>query len=329
MSSLAPLLQGFFSDRLITQRRASAHTIASYRDTIRLLLTYLSTTTGTSPAQLDFAHLDAPAITAFLSYLETERGNSDSTRNTRLAAIHALFRYAYVRSPEHADLITRVLAITPRRRQRPLVNYLTADEITALVAAPDQRTWHGRRDHTILQVACQTGLRAAELLNLNCDDVHLGRSAFVRCEGKGRKQRHTPLTRQSATTLHAWLDERGRATNQPLLPTITGARLSHDALARLVRKHATTAANTCATLTTKNVTPHTMRHAAAMALLHAGVDTSVIALWLGHASPESTQAYLHADMSIKERALARITPTTTTTSRYTPDDTLLAYLDTL
>lgn len=329
MSRLAPILQAFFAERLSIERRASPHTIASYRDTIRLLLNYLHTTSGTQPAKIDITQLDAPTITAFLEHLRRERGNSDSTSNTRLAAIHTLFRYAILRAPEHAELIARVLAIPPRKRQRPIVTYLTATETDALIAAPNQHTWHGRRDRAILQLATQTGLRATELTHLNCHDVHLGKSAFVRCQGKGRKQRHTPLTRATTLTLTSWLQERGNHPEQPLTPTATGRRLSRDALARIVNIHTTTASATCSTLKTKNVTPHTLRHTAAMALLHAGIDTSVIALWLGHESPESTHAYLHADMTIKERALARMHPNDTTPNRYTAPDTLLAFLDSL
>ena len=247
-------------------------------------------------------------ITAFLQHLETERGNTTATRNARLAAIHSLFRYAALRAPEHAELISRVLAIPPKRRDRPVVCFLTAAEIDALLAAPDRATWLGRRDHALLLLACQTGLRVSELTGLTRADVHLGAGAHVRCHGKGRKDRATPLTRQTVAVLRVWLAEHGGGPDDPLFPTEPGRRLSRDAVAKLVAKHAASAAPDCPSIATKNVTPHTLRHSAAMALLHAGVDTSVIALWLGHEDPGSTQAYLHADMTIKEQALARVPP---------------------
>lgn len=326
---LAPILQSFFTDRLMVQRQASPNTIAAYRDTFRLLLDWLWHTTGTEPSKLDLAQLDAPTIAEFLTHLQDERGNSTSTRNTRLSAIRSLFRHAAVQAPEHAELIARVLAIPPKRFDRAIVCFLTDAEIDALLAAPDRNRWHGRRDHALLALACQTGLRVSELTALTCGDIQLDHGAHVRCQGKGRKQRHTPLTRQTVSILTVWLTERAGPPDQPLFPTRSGTRLSRDAVARVVAKHAATAVQHCPTIAAKNVVPHTLRHSAAMALLRAGVDTSVIALWMGHASPESTQAYLHADMTIKERALQRLTPPNTSAGRYRPPDTLLAYLDAL
>jgi integrase/recombinase XerD len=329
MSALAPILQGFFTDKLARQRQASPHTIAAYRDTCKLLLAFAATRARKQPCQLDLADLDAPLVTAFLQHLETGRANAVTTRNARLAAIHSLFRYAALHAPEHAAQISRVLAIPPKRCDRAPVCFLTAQEIDALLAAPDQATWLGRRDHALLLLAVQTGLRVSELTSLTCGDVHLGPGAHVRCHGKGRKDRATPLTRQTASILRVWLAERGRLPAGPLFPARAGHRLSRDAIERLVAKHAAAAAATCASITGKNVTPHTLRHSAAMALLHAGVDTSVIALWMGHEDPASTQAYLHADMTIKEKALARVQPHDTKPGRYHPPDSLLAFLSTL
>jgi integrase/recombinase XerD len=326
---LAPVLQSFFTDRLVVQRQASPATIAAYRDTFRLLLNWLAATTGTQPATVDLGQLDVTTISAFLTYLQDERGNSTSTRNARLTAIRSLFHHAALQAPEHAESIARVLAIPPKRCDRTLVSFLTAPEIEVLLAAPDRTRWHGRRDHALLALACQTGLRVSELTALTRSDVHTGEGAHVRCHGKGRKQRHTPLTRQTVTILTVWNAERKGRGDQPLFPTRSGTALSRDAIARLVAKHAATAARSCPSIAAKNVTPHTLRHSAAMALLHVGIDTSVIALWMGHASPDSTQAYLHADMTIKQRALARVTPPNTAPGRYQPPDSLLAYLDTL
>lgn len=329
MSPLAPILQGFFTDKLIRQRQASPHTIAAYRDTFRLLLAFAWRATGIQPTQLDLSNLDAPLITAFLQHLETERANTVATRNARLAALHSLFRYAALRAPDHAELISRVLTIPPKRTDRAIVCFLTLSQIDALLAAPDRTTWLGRRDHALLLLACQTGLRVSELTNLTRGDVHLGAGAHVRCHGKGRKDRATPLTRTTAQVMRVWLAEHDGQPSSPLFPTSAGHPLSRDAVERLVRKHAAYAAGSCPTIAAKNVTPHTLRHSAAMALLHAGVDTSVIALWMGHEDPASTQAYLHADMTIKEQALARVQPRNTSPGRYQAPDTLLAYLDNL
>src|SRR5262249_10728891 len=334
MSALAPILQGLFTDRLIRQRQASDHTITAYRNTFRLLLRFAWQQTGRQPAQLTLDDLDAPLIGAFLQHLETGRGNSVTTRNARLAAIHSLFRYAALQAPDHPALIQRGLPIPttaspPDRPRGPRAASLPADRTPAPVAAPDQSAWHGRRDHTLLALAGQTGLRVSELTGTKIRDIHLGRGPHVRCHGKGRKDRITPLTSHTVTTLRAWLTERRGAPDDPLFPSRRGTPLSTDAVERLGAKHATTPAPTCTSLQIKRVTPPTLRHSAAMALLHAGVDLSVIALWLGHESSETSMIYLHADMTLKERALARIAPPSTTPGRYTAPDTILAFLDSL
>jgi site-specific recombinase XerD len=327
MSVLAPTLQAFFTDRLIGQRHASPHTVAAYRDTLRLLLTFAAERTGKQPSALDIDDLDAPLIGAFLDHLEHERHNSVRTRNARLAAIRSLFRYATLRHPEHAATIGRVLAIPPKRFERALITFLTEPEIDALLAAPDRSTWTGRRDHAMLLLATETGLRASELVGLTCGDVHLGSGAHISSLGKGRKRRITPLTKQTVAILRSWLAERAGQLHEPLFPTRTGRALSRDALELRLAEHAATATAARPSLAAKKVTPHVLRHTAAMRLLHAGVDTSVIALWLGHEQIETTQIYLHADMALKEAALARTTPPNTPPGRYRPPDTLLAFLE--
>ena len=327
MSTLAPTLQAFFTDRLARQRQASPHTIAAYRDAIKLLLTFAAQQTGKPPSRLDIADLDAPLIGAFLNQLETGRGNSTRTRNARLAAIHSLFRYAALRHPEDAAVIARVLAIPPKRFDKALITYLTGQEITALLAAPDQDTWTGRRDHALLMLACQTGLRATELTSLTIGDVHLGTGAHVSCLGKGRKQRITPLTATTTAVLGGWLAERAGQTADPLFITRRGTPLSRDALERRIARYTATAALTCPTLREKKVSPHVLRHSAAMQLLHAGVDTTVIALWMGHENVATTQVYIHADLALKERAIARTAPQDTPPGRYQPPDAVLAFLD--
>ncbi|GAA2215681.1 tyrosine-type recombinase/integrase [Nonomuraea monospora] len=329
MSDLAPILQAFFTDRLARQKKASPNTVTAYRDTCRLLLAFAQAKIGKTPSKLSLTDLDATMIGAFLQHLEADRGNSSATRNARLAAIHSLFSYAASRAPEHAVVISQVLAIPPRRRERAIVSYLTSGETDALLAAPDRKTWHGRRDHALLLLAVQTGLRVSELTALTCQDAHLGPGPHVRCHGKGRKDRATPLTSQVVRVLRTWVPELGPAPGGPLFPTTAGGRLSRDAVERLVAKHAATAEAACPSIKEKNVTPHTLRHTAAMSLLHAGVDTSVIALWLGHEDAETTQIYLHADMTIKEQALARVQPPDTSPGRYRPPDSLLAFLDNL
>lgn len=329
MSSLAPTLQAFFTERLIGQRQASEHTIAAYRSSMRLLLRFAAERTAKQPSKLDVGDLDASLIGAFLDHLEHERGCSPRTRNARLTAIRSLFRFAALRHPEHAATIARVLAIPQKRFERALVTFLTEEEVDALLAAPKRSTWIGRRDHALLLLAVQTGLRAAELIGLSRADVHLGHGAHVSCFGKGRKQRITPLSAASVAVLRVWLAERRGEAPEPLFPTSTGKALSHDALERRLTKHAAAAAERCPSLRGKRTTPHVLRHTAAMRLLHAGVDTSVIALWLGHEQIETTQIYLHADLAIKERALERTRPANTKPGRYQAPDALIAFLDAL
>lgn len=329
MSTIAPTLQAFFTDRLVRQREVSPHTIAAYRDTLRLLLKFATERRGIEPSKLAIDNLDAPLVGAFLDDLERRRGNSARTRNARLAAIRSLFRYIALRHPEHAATIERVLAIPQKRFQRNLVTFLSERELEALLATPDRETWTGRRDHALLALAAQTGLRATELIGLRCADVHLGVGAHVSCLGKGRKKRITPLTKEMVSVLRVWLAEHAGQPAEPLFTTRTGRTLSRDALERRLAKHAAGAAHACPSLCSKRMTLHVLRHTAAMRLLHAGVDTSVIALWLGHEKVETTQIYLHADLAIKERALARTTPAHTTPGRYQPPDSLLAFLQAL
>jgi site-specific recombinase XerD len=329
VTALAPALQAFFTDRLTRQRHASPQTVAAYRDTWRLLLAFTARHTGRQPSQLDFADLGAPLIGSFLDHLEHDRGNSPRTRNARLAAIHSMFGYAALQHPEHAQSISRVLAIPPRRFDKALITWLTGEELDALLAAPDKSTWTGRRDHAMIALAAQTGLRISELTGLACRDVHIGSGPHVSCHGKGRKERITPLTKNTVAVLRAWLAERHGEPEQPLFPNRTGGRLSRDAVEKRLALHAAAAASNCPSLKAKNVTAHALRHTAAMQLLRAGVDTSLIALWLGHEQADTTQIYLHADLELKEKALARTTPANIKPGRYKPPDQLLAFLENL
>jgi len=328
MTSLAPLLEAFFTERLIGQRDASPHTVASYRDSFCLLLRFAQQRTGRPPHKLAIEDLDAALIGAFLNHLEVERGASVRTRNARLTAVRSLFNFAAYRHPEHAALIQRVLAIPPKRTDKAVVTYLTEHEAAALLDAPDRSTRIGRRDHALLLLALETGLRVSELTWLTCADVRLGTGAHVRCHGKGRKERITPLRRTARAVLRSWLDERGGPGSDALFPGPRGTRLSRDAVRRLVERHVAAAAQACPSLKSKDVTPHTLRHTCAMNLLRHGVDTATIALILGHEDLRTTYGvYLHADLGLKERAIARTAPPRTRAGRYRPPDSLLAFLE--
>jgi site-specific recombinase XerD len=326
---LAPLLERFFTDRLMRQRQVSPHTIASYRDTFRLFLKFAHARLHTPPARLSVEAVDAPLIAAFLDDCEKTRGVSARSRNLRLTAIHSFFRYAAFETPTHAAQIQRVLAIPTKRFTRRQIAFLTRPEIDALLAAPDQRTWLGRRDHGLLLVAVHTGLRLSELTALTRTDVTVGSGAHVRVIGKGRKERCTPLAKPTIVVLKAWLREPPRGDGQVLFPTARGTRLSADAVEYLVAKHRTAAAKACPSLQHKRITTHCLRHSSAMELLQAGVDRSVIALWLGHESMDTTQIYLEATLTMKERALAKTTPLNGRFSRYRPGDELLGFLNRL
>ncbi len=328
-SSFPALLQGYFMDRLLGQFGASPHTVAGHRDMFRLLLRFAATRTGRAPSEVRLEDLDASFVSAFLDHLEAERRNCTRTRNTRLAALRTFFRYVALCQPDYALQCQRVLAIPTKRHQRSQVEFLSEEESDALVAAPDQGTWIGRRDHTLLLLAIQTGLRNSELRWLKHRDVELGTGSHVRCLGKGRKMRCTPLQPDVAEVVKRWMAEQGGGAEDPVFPSSRGGSLSADALQRLVRRHAATAGETCPTLAGKRVTPHTLRHTTAMTLLWRGVDLTVIALWLGHESTETTQIYLHADMRLKEQALAHASPTGLPPERFEPTDGLIEFLESL
>jgi integrase/recombinase XerD len=326
VSALAPVMQAFFTERLITQRNASPHTIAAYRDTFRLLLGFAYQQTGRQPFQLDIDDLDAPLIGAFLTHLEHDRGNSPRTRNARLGAIHSFYRYAALEHPEHAHTIARIMAIPTKRHHRNTVSYLDLGEIKALLAAPDRQTWLGRRDHALLALMIQTGIRVSELTGLRIGDVHLGVGAHIRVTGKGRKKRSPTLTRETVAVLRAWIKELHGQPDQPLFPTRQGRPLSRYTVGAIVTRHVTTAAGD-RPQTAERTTPHTLRHTNAMLLRAKGVDIATIALWLGHETTQTTHIYEHADPALKERAIARTAPLGAKPGRYRPPDELLAFLE--
>ncbi len=328
-SSFSYLLQHFFSVRLVGQLDASSHTVGSYRDSFRLLLRFAADHFGRTPSELSMEELDVFFIEKFLEHLELKRGNSARTRNNRLSALRAFFRYVSINEPTLALHCQRILAIPAKRYDRGPVEFLSQEEISALLDAPDLNTWIGRRDRMLLLIAVQTGLRNSEITALRCQDVELGTGAHVRCFGKGRKMRCTPLRSDVASLLEEWLSERSGSANEPLFPSLRGTHLSADALQKLVARHAATARECCPSLSGKVVTPHTLWHSTAMDLLRRGVDLSVIALWLGHESTETTQIYIHADMQLKERALAHSTESGLPPERYIPSDPLLTFLESL
>lgn len=323
------LLESFFVDHLLRQRRASPHTVQSYRDTFRLLLAFALQRLKKAPSALALDDLDVPLISAFLDHLEKQRGNSPRTRNARLAAIHSFFQYAAVQAPDHSAVIQRVLAMQGKKYDRTVVHFLSRPEIDVLLEAPDKATWSGRRDRAMLLVAVQTGLRVSELVGLRVQDVVLGTGAHVHCLGKGRKERCTPLRKEAVAVLRAWLREHAAAPSDPLFPNARGGALSRDGVEYVLAKHVQAAGLRCPALKEKRVSPHVLRHSTAMDLLQAGVDSSVIALWLGHESVETTQIYLAANLQLKEQALAKTAPMASRPARFRPDDKLLAFLQSL
>jgi len=330
MTQLAPTLQAFFTERLLTQRQVSPHTVTAYRDSLRLFLRFAQQQTGKPPNRLDIADLDAPLIAAFLAHLDQDRHNSPSTRNARLAAIHSLFRYAALRHPEHAASIARVLEIPATRHRKTTIAYLDRNEIDALLAAPDRTTWVGRRDHAMLLLAIQTGVRVSELVNLTIAQASFTTpGAHVRVIGKGNKERCAILTNETVAVLRAWLRERQGNTHEALFPTRRGGPLTTRAFELRLDKHIAAAARACPTLRTKRITPHTLRHTNAMLLRAENIDIYTIALWLGHATVKSTERYLHADNKLKQDAIERAAPIGTRPGRYRPPDRLLAFLEAL
>lgn len=329
MNTLAVSLQSYFTTFAHTQRDLSAHTIASYRDTWRMLIKYLAATLDTGADRIDFDAITVTSISAFLDHLEHDRGNNAKTRNTRLTAIRAVLNQALPDHPEHAATITQVLAIPPKRTTRKVIEFLTPTETHALLTAPDQHTWTGRRDHALLALTVQTGLRISEITAATLDDVHLGAGAHIACTGKGRRQRITPLTPATVTIIKNYIPERATRPGEALFPTPHGQALSRDALEHRLAKYVAIASINCPSLTTKHITMHSLRHTSAMNLLAAGVDVAVIALWLGHADTHSTNAYLHADIAIKQAAIDRTRPTDVPAGTYQPEPDILNWLTTL
>lgn len=327
--SLLPLMQGFFTGRLMQQREASPHTVASYGSSFKLLFRFASKRLGLPPERMHFEQIDAPLITAFLDDLEASRNVSVRTRNLRLTAIHSFFRYAAFELPTHGAQIQRVLAIPGKRFTRKQVGFLNREEVDALLGAPDRGSWSGRRDHAFILTAVQTGLRVSELTGLKRQDLILGTGAHVQVIGKGRKSRSTPLAKPTCAVLKAWLREPQRGEQDVLFPSFRGDPLTIHGVQHLLKKHRATAAKQCPSLKNRRVTVHVLRHTAAMDMLQSDIDRSVIAMWLGHESFETTRVYVDATLEMKEQALAKTTPHNGKPKRYKAKDGLLAFLDSL
>ena len=327
--NVSSLLQEFFTEYLINQRRASQHTIASYRDSFCLLLKYVQQQLKKSPVVLELSDLNARFIGDFLIHLEKNRGVCARSRNQRLAAIRSFFHYISLYAPEHIALIQQVLAVPSKRYEKKIVGFLERAEIDSLLEVPNRKTWIGRRDHALLMLMVQTGIRISELTGFCCQDVVLGSGAHIRCMGKGRKERCTPLMKQMIEVLKDWIKEGNYELTDPLFPSARGGPLSTDAVQYLLAKYAAIAQEKCPSLKRKRITPHVLRHTAAMQMLQAGIDRSMIALWLGHESVETTQIYLDANLAMKEKILEKMVPLNVPKGRYKPDDRLLSFLSSL
>lgn len=326
---IAPHVQAFFAEHLCQHKRVSSKTIASYRDTFRLLLTFVKEVTGKEPSALHIHDLDAPVILRFLDYLEAQRGNAIRSRNTRLAAIRSFARFLALRDPESLAITTRVLAIPNKRMDKKLIGYLTREEVEALLAAPDRSCWGGRRDYALLLTLYNSGARVSEVTTLQREQVCFGQPTYLQLKGKGRKERTVPLWPQTSQVLQAWFDELGDRGKLIAFPSARGQQLSREGVDYILQKAIRKATSACASLSMKRITPHVMRHTTALHLLQSGVDIAVIALWLGHESIETTNVYLEIDLAHKEQALQKLTPVEGEVARFTADDPLLAFLTSL
>lgn len=329
---LAQLLQNFFLERLMRQRRVSPCTVASYRDTFKLLLPYVAGRLHHSPADLALPDLDAPVVVAFLDYLETERHNSIRTRNLRLAAIHSFMDFAALQTAVDLPTIQRVRAVPMKRCERGPVDCLSKAEVAALLDSADKTGWSGQRDWILLHTLYNTGARVSEVIAMNVGDVELGDSPQVRIHGKGRKERVVPLWPATRRGIQRWLDLRAaysRTDDTPLFPDRAGHRLSRSGVCSRLKLLADRAATKCPTLQRHRIGPHLIRHSTALHLLQSGVDLSVIAMWLGHESIETTHQYLEADLALKEKALGALDSPSSSPRRFRPDDRLLRFLETL
>lgn len=326
-SSFPQLLRDFFLQHLTAQKGVSPRTVESYRDAFRLLFAFVERERRKIPSALTLSDLDAPLLVAFLDWLEKSRGNSTRTRNARLAALKSFLHYAGGRDIAALPVIQRALSIPTKRHDKPLLGFLSAAEIAALLAAPDRSSWVGERDFVLLSTAYNTGARVSELVALSIQDVELERGPSVRILGKGRKLRQVPLWKSTAVALRRWLSRRAPDPIAPVFPNRAGERMTRSNVEKRLKVAQRVAGTACPSLRSRSISPHTLRHTTAMHLLQAGVDIATIALWLGHASTVTTHGYVEADLEMKERALAKLGAPRSQRARFKPDDRLLVFLD--
>ena len=325
-STFFTLIQQFFGS-LSTQRNLSSHTLTAYRDTFRLLLRFLADREGGAIDQLRLEMLTPDAVLAFLEHLERARGNTIRTRNARLAAIHAFARFAASqKAPDFLVSGQRILAIPCKRTVKPVLGFMTRIEVDAVLAATDQATRVGRRDHLLFTLLYNTGGRISEVLRLQPSEV---RNRTVRLHGKGRKERDVPIWPATQREIQQWCRSNKIGPTQFLFANQHGAPITRKGAALRLQAAVRGAATTCPTLRERKITLHTFRHATAMHLLQSGVALPIIALWLGHEHVETTQIYLEATLAMKEKALAKTSPPDGTPGRYKPGDRLLAFLNSL
>lgn len=324
MTPLAPHITAFLRERLPRERGASVHTCDTYAYGFKLLFEFASSRLGISPSQLVLEHLDATLILSFLEHIEASRGNAPSTRNVRLATIRSFMKFVEHRVPSALDQVRCVLAIPMKRTDKRLVIHLTRPEMQAILDAPDPSTRDGIRDRAMLHVACAAGLRVSELVGLRLDGLSFEPRLSVRVLGKGRRERVLPLWKETATAVRAWLAIRGSSPVPQVFLSAAGLPLTRSGFEYILERHVRIAAQQCPSLRDKRVSPHVLRHTCAMLTLQATGDLRKVALWLGHASIQTTEMYVRADPSTKLDALDASAPPTLRKGRFTPPDALIA-----
>jgi integrase/recombinase XerD len=325
--SFAMLVQRFFTEHLTHHRAVSPRTVAAYGDTFRLLLQFAERQTGKSPASLRLVDLDAKLVLAFLDHLQHDRKNGARSRNARLAALRTFLKYAAHHDLSALGIIEQALAVPMKRFDRPLLGFLTREEMQAILDSPDTATWAGQRDHALFTMLYNTGARVSEIIDLQVRNLILDTSPAIHLMGKGRKQRSVPLWRSTVTVMRAWKRRMGAiADGEPLFPNRSGKAMSRSNVTQRLTLAVEAAAELRPELLARSISPHTFRHTTAMHLLQSGVDMSVIAIWLGHESPSTTHIYLEADLAMKERALGKLQPPVNASTRYKPPDRLMQFL---
>lgn len=328
--SFAALVQRFFVEHLGQHRAVSPRTIAAYRDTFRLLLTFAEASIGKPPSKVALTDLGPRLLLDFLNHLEKVRGNSVRSRNARLAALRTFLKYAGHHDIDALGIIEQALAIPMKRADRPLIGFLTRSEIQAILNAPDNATWAGQRDRVLFSLMYNTGARVSEIIGIRCCDVALEGQPAVHLHGKGRKERCVPLWRPTAALIRRWRRSLGAtAQDGALLPNRAGTKMTRSNVTQRLDLAVVAAGRHLPSLAGRSISPHVIRHTTAMHLLQSGVDITVIALWLGHEDTATTHMYVEADLSMKEQALGKLQPHEARLGRYRPPDHLMRFLEAL